>query len=51
MTNIGLNVPFFKGDVISTIRAATPSRQIEEVIAKLVDGVELSDDEYSEGIV
>ena len=51
MTNLGLNVPFFLGDDVSTIGAADPSTQIKNVIAKLVGGVELSGGEYSEGII
>jgi hypothetical protein len=51
MTNLGLNIPFFTGDVVSDIRALEPSQQIREVVRKAVSGVELSEDEYSEGII
>ena len=51
MTNLGLNTPFFQGDDVAQIRAATASQKIKDVIAKLHDGRELSGDEYSEGII
>jgi len=51
MTNLGLNIPFFEGDDVTEIRAQTDNQKIARVISQMADGTELSDDEYSEGII